>query len=231
MIRKLAPMAIALCLPMMSKGPLQQVAVVTTDRVDFAAGGTIRFEGSVGELNIEGWDQPRVEVTVTRVDYVDASEKDREKGILERITVKAEKRSANELVITTALPHRNYFVRKVRGATDSDMNYRVMAPRNSHLVIHHGNGDVIVYDVGGDVEASAGVGSVVLQLDDPGQYAIDAHSRIGAVYTDYDGKYRTPLAIGSGFVAPAGAPAHRVFVRVRVGDIDIVKMGANPISK
>ena len=231
MIRKLVPLALALGLPLLPQSPLQQVAVVTTDRVDFAAGGTIRFEGSVGELNIEGWDQPQVEVKLTRVDYVDASEKDREKGKLERITVKAEKRSGNELVIATALPHRNYFVRKVRGATDSNMDYRVMVPRDSHLVIHHGNGDVVVYDVGGDVEATARVGAVTIQLDDPAQYAIDAHSRIGSVYTDYEGKYRTPMAIGSGFLATAPAPAHRAYVRVRIGDIDIVKMGANPLSK
>jgi hypothetical protein len=205
--------------------------VVTTDRVDFAAGGTIRFEGSVGELNIEGWDQPQVEVTLSRVDYADAAGKDREKGKLARITVKAEKGSGNELVIRTTLPHRNYFVRKVRGATDSDMNYRVMVPRDSHLVIHHGNGDVVVYDVGGDVEATARVGAIAIQLDDPAQYAIDARSRVGTVYTDYEGKYRTPLVLGTGFVASAPAPAHRVYVRVRIGDIDIVKMGANPISK
>jgi hypothetical protein len=231
MIRRVAPLALALCLPLLAKTPLQPVQVVTTDHVDFAAGGTIRFEGSVGQLNIEGWDQPQVQIVLTRFDYADAKGQDQEKGKLERITVKTEKRSGNELVITTTLPHRNFFVRKVRGATDSDMNYRVMVPRDSHLVIHHGNGDVMVYDVGGDVEATSGVGAVVLQLDDPAQYAIDAHSRVGEVYTDYDGKYRTPLLLGRGFLAAAPAPAHHVYVRVGIGDIDIVKMGTNPITK
>ncbi len=231
MIRRVAPLALALCLPLLPKTPLQQVPVVTTDRVDFAAGGTIRFEGSVGELSIEGWDQPQVQVTLTRFDYVDAVDQDREKGKLERITVKTEKRSGNELVITTTLPHRNFFVRKVRGETDSAMHYRVMVPRDSHLIIHHGNGDVVVYDVGGDIEATAGVGAVVVQLDDPAQYAIDARSRVGEVYSDYGGKYRAPLLIGDGLLASAPAPAHRVFVRVGIGDIDIVKMGPNPIAK
>jgi len=182
-------------------------------------------------LNIEGWDQPQVQIELTRFDYADAGGKDREKGKLERITVKTEKRSGNELVITTTLPHRNYFVRKVRGATDSDMNYRIMVPRDSHLVIHHGNGDVFVYDVGGDIEATARVGTVVLQLDDPAQYVIDARSKVGEVNSDYDGKYHTRLLVGDRFAAAAPAPAHKVFVRVRIGDIDIVKMGANPIAK
>src|ERR1700677_4130371 len=231
MIRRVAPLALALCLPLLPKTPVQPVQVVTTDRVDFAAGGTTRFEGSVGELNIEGWDQPQVQVELTRFDYAAAPGKDREKGKLERIAVKTEKRSGNELVITTTLPHRNYFVRKVRGATNSDMNYRIMVPRDSHLIVHHGDGDVVVYDVGGDIEATARTGAIVVQLEDPAQYAIDARSKVGEVYSDYDGKYRTHLRVGEGFLAAAQPPAHRVFLRVRIGDIDIVKMGENPIAK
>jgi hypothetical protein len=230
MICRVAPLALALCLPLLPKTPPQPVQVVTTDKVDFAAGGTIRFEGSVGELNIEGWDQPQVQVTFTRFDYADAKDKDREKGKLERITLKTEKRSGNELVITTTLPHRNYFVRKVRGATNSDMNYRVMVPRDSHLIVHHGSGDMILYDVAGDIEATARTGAIVVQLDDPAQYSIDARSRVGEVYSDYDGKYRTPLHIGESLLGSAPPPAHRVFLRVRIGDIDIVKMAPNPIK-
>jgi hypothetical protein len=232
MIRKFAPLALALCLPLLSKTPMQQVQVVTTDKVDFAAGGTIRFEGSVGELNIEGWDQPQVQVTLTRFDYADATdkEKDREKGKLERITLKTEKRSASELVITTTLPHRNYFVRKVHGATDADTNYRIMVPRDSHLIVHHGNGDVLLYDVGGDIDATARTGTIVVQLDDPAQYAIDARCRVGEVYSEYEGKSRTSWHMSESLLANAPAPAHRVMLRVRIGDIDIVKMAPNPIK-
>ena len=52
--------------PLRAGAPLQDVQVVTTDRVDFAAGATIRILASTGELNIEGWDKPQVEITVTR---------------------------------------------------------------------------------------------------------------------------------------------------------------------
>src|SRR5580700_1611159 len=68
MVRRVAPLALALCLPLFPQAPRQQVQVVTTDRVDFAAGGTIRFEGSEGELNIEGWDEPQVQIVCTRFD-------------------------------------------------------------------------------------------------------------------------------------------------------------------
>lgn len=233
MFRKLALLALALCLPLLPKAPMQQVRVVTTDRVDFAAGGTICVQGTVGELNIEGWDQPQVQVTLTRFDYADATDKDRdrEKRELERITVKTEKRSVTELVIATALPHRDFFVRQIRGKTNAGMNYRIMVPRDSHLIVHHGDGDVVLYAVGGDIGATARLGSIIVQLDDPAQYAIDARCKVGNVYSDYEGNYRTRLSVGEGFVAPAQPAAHKVFLRVGIGNIDIVKMGTNPIAK
>jgi hypothetical protein len=231
MIRKVAPLALALCLPLLPKTPLQQIPVVTTSQVDFAAGGTIRIEGSVGELNIEGWDQPQVQVVLTRFDYAEGTDRDRLKSKLEQITVKAEKQSATELTISTALPHRNFFVRKVKGKTNADLNYRIMVPRDSHLIIHHGNGDVILYNVGGDIEATTHVGAIVAQLQDPAQYAIDAHTGAGEVNSDYDGKHRTHVWVRESFVAPAQPPAHKIFLRVKIGDIDVVKMGPDPIAK
>src|ERR1700722_10518654 len=59
MIRSLAPLALALCLPLLPKTPMQQVQVVTTDRVDFAAGGTIRLGGAGGGVNMKGGSRPR----------------------------------------------------------------------------------------------------------------------------------------------------------------------------
>ena len=44
----------------------QWIQVTKTDRADFAPGGTIHVSGSHGDLNIEGWDRPDVEITVTK---------------------------------------------------------------------------------------------------------------------------------------------------------------------
>lgn len=40
--------------------------ISTTERVNFAAGGIIRLTGSFGDLNVEGWDRPEVEITVIK---------------------------------------------------------------------------------------------------------------------------------------------------------------------
>src|SRR5215472_16499598 len=65
MIRPFA-LLLSICPPLFAGAPLPGVESVTTNRVDFSAIGTIRIENSTGELNIEGWDQPAIEVTVTR---------------------------------------------------------------------------------------------------------------------------------------------------------------------
>src|SRR5450432_3405043 len=38
----------------------------TTERVNLAPGGMIRIDGSYGDLNVEGWERPEVEVTVIK---------------------------------------------------------------------------------------------------------------------------------------------------------------------
>ena len=132
MLYKFASLAFALCLPLLARTPMQQVQVVTTDRIDFAARGTIRFEGTGGQLNIEGWDQPQVQIVATRFDYADATDKDKDRARrrLDRISVKAEKRSDSELLITTQAPARNFLVREVSGKIKADMNYRIMVPKD-----------------------------------------------------------------------------------------------------
>ena len=64
MLPKLFAVAICATLPLFAVK--QRVELITTDHADFAAGGLIHIEGSTGELNIAGWDQPSVEVIATR---------------------------------------------------------------------------------------------------------------------------------------------------------------------
>ena len=52
MTRRLAAISIAVCLPLAAKVPKPAMPNVTTERVEFAPGGTIQVTGSAGELNI-----------------------------------------------------------------------------------------------------------------------------------------------------------------------------------
>ena len=98
-----------------------------------------------------------------------------------------------------------------------------MVPRKSRLVIHHHIGDVVVTDVGGDVDATNGAGDILVQLRDPDHYTIDAKTRFGAVYSDIKDP-RHHGVIGERLVDDGTTPAHHVNVRVGAGGISIQKL-------
>jgi hypothetical protein len=226
MNRRLAAIAIAICLPLAAKLPKPDMPVITTERVAFAPGGTIQVSGSVGELNIEGWDRPEVEITVTRSTYRTDTpqEQDRAKRQLSAVKVTAERKSSTELVIHTTFPPRGFWARVAHRRPDVQMDYRIRVPRDSRLVLRHASGDVVVYDVSGDIDASVHTGDIVMQLPAAGQYSFDARCRFGDVYSDFAGKYRIAHLTSERFVQPGPAPAKRVYLRVGLGGIKIQKM-------
>jgi hypothetical protein len=214
MITRLA-IAFAACLPLLAGPPLPRVESVTTEKTDFAPGGTIRIEGSTGELNVEGWDEPSVEVTVTRYTW-DANEEHGRRE-LKKVQVSKPVVQGREFTLTTT--HK----RTLGVYTD----YRIRVPRNSKLVIHHHTGDVTVYDVAGDIDASASVGEILVQVPASAQYAIDAKSKsTGEIFTDFPGRsHYNRLLMGDSLETEAPAPAHRLHLRVGVGGISIQKVG------
>lgn len=206
---------------------MQSVEAVTTKSADFPAGATITIEGTAGELNIEAWDQPRVEATLTRSEYANADERDAVKEKLEQIALTVEK-TGNNVAVELKTPHRHFWARWLRGKTNATLVCRVMVPRDAKLVVRHEDGSVMVYGASGDIDATARFGDVVLQLADPGQYAIDAKAKMGGVYTDYSGHYRTRILVGESLLSDANPAAHKIRIRVGVGGISIIKMG--PVS-
>jgi hypothetical protein len=226
MTRRLAVIAIAICLPLAAKLPKPDMPVVTTERVEFAPGGAIQVSGSVGELNIEGWDRAEVEITVTRSTYRTDTpqEQDRARRQLSAIKVTAERKSPTELVIHTAFPARGFWAGVAHRRPDVQMDYRIRVPRDSRLVLRHDGGDVVVYDVAGDIDAAVHTGDIVMQLPAAGQYSFDARCRFGGVYSDFAGKYRIAHLESERFVQPGPAPAKRVYLRVGIGGITIQKM-------
>jgi hypothetical protein len=212
-----------------AKAPQQSVDVKTVQSADFTAGATVRIAGTAGELNIETWDQPRVEATLTRSEFADADERAEVKKRLERIGLSVGKHG-NEIAVVMTAPKRSFLGRWVRGKTNATVVCRVMVPRDAKLVVRHEDGSVMVYGAAGDIDATARFGDIVLQLADPAQYAIDARAKVGGVYTDYAGKYRQRRLVGQSLVSASGAGAHAIHLRVGAGGISIVKMGPIPAS-
>ncbi len=236
MIRRIAPLALLILAAaaietraIEASTPEQPVEVKTVQSADFARGGTVRIGGTQGELNIETWDQPRVEATLTRTEYTDADERDRMKRKLQRIGLAVEKHGS-DVAVEVQIPKRIFIARWLRGKTNATLVCRVMVPRDAKLVVRHENGSVFVYGAANDIDAKARFGDIVLQLADPGQYGINAKVNVGGVYTDYSGRYRHPVLVGEKYASDAPAGGHTVTLRVEIGGISIVKMGPVPTS-
>jgi hypothetical protein len=206
-----------------SKRPVE---VVKTERVDFAAGGVIRLNDTYGYLSVDGWDEPQVEVTITKSTnrFYKPGQQEEAKRSLESIRVVTERLPENELSITTILASRKgTWSPPLPPTTKSGVivEYLIHAPHDSRLVIHHGTGQVLVSNMTGDVEATSLSGDILLMLPDSGLYSIDAKSKLGSVSSDFAGDSHRRYLVGTGFANATPPPSHRIYVRTGRGGIAI----------
>ena len=214
-------------------GAVKVVEIVHTERVSFFPGGAIRFQDSFGDLNVEGWDRPEVEITVTRSrsHFYEPQQQEQAARLLETVRVVAERRSDTDLSISTIVPSRAffqnlehklaYFKHPLGGQGGVMLQYDVHVPRASRLAIHHRGGYVLVAEVTGDIEATSHQGDIVVMLPEPGPYAIDAKSRLGNVSSDFSGAFHNRLLVGERYSSPGPTPARRIYLRAGAGAVTI----------
>lgn len=202
--------------------PAPEVELATTTRVDFPAGGTLHLERTIGEVTVEGWDRSDMEMTVSKAPPLayNAQWKPRPapNQELEKVGVEAV-RQGNEVIVHTSLPRRSHVW----------LNYRIFVPRSAALVVDRSSGEVHVEDVAGDIRASTRQGEISLLLPSAGQYAIDARTKFGDVYSDYPGAERRRFwLVGHRFVPEGESGGHKLFLRADYGDIIIQKVRRVP---
>ena len=195
--------------------------VSSTELVNFAPGGTIRFIDSFGDLYVEGWDQPQVEMTLVKSveDSYDPPKDAAER--LERVKFTTEHPTPNELAIGTTIPSHSFFRHPFGGKGDVTVRYELRVPRDSHLIIHHGGGNILIGNVTGAIEATDREGDIVLMLPTPGPYSIDARSKMGNVTSDFAGQGHVRHMVGKSFVGPDASSPRKIFLRVGFGGITI----------
>jgi hypothetical protein len=207
-------------------GEMQPAQVTNTTRVSFQGGGLIRVDASYGNLNIDGWDRPEVEVTVTKsmpYDFAPGHPEQARKH-LEAVRVITERRSDSELLISTIHPHNaGRFPLRFPGANTGGvrLDYEVHVPRTSRLDVQHGDGYVSVSNVIGGIDASSSRGDIMLLLPDAGPWSIDAKCRIGPVTSDLAGNAHLAHLVGERFATTNSSPARRIRLRMGIGGITI----------
>jgi len=220
---------IGLCLACLLPGDeaRQKVQVSKTEKVDFPSGGTLRLQNSTGELTIEGWDQPGVEITTTKSSKEEYLAKDRAKATqeLDRVQIST-KRNGDELVVTTEFPHHRAFpwVTPLQTVTNFDLEYVIKVPRNAKLIVKHEDGEVHVDDLTGNIQVAARQGLIAVRLVSDVPPAIDAKSYIGTVNSDFAGKETLQrLHFGHTFAEGASTAPQNLHLKIGYGDIVILK--------
>ena len=204
----------------------QRIQITRTEHADLAAGGTVRLKNSTGELMIEGWDQPGVEITTvksTKLLYPAAgAERDKASHMLDDVKVSVT-HQGEELVIVTDFPrHRRFLPRPSVGDRDFNLEYRIKVPRDAKLIVDHDAGEIHFDDLTGDIHATMNQGLITVRLPAAGEYSVDAKSTIGAVTSDIPGT-TTRKHLGHVFVQGSTAP-HSLYLRTGYGDIIILRM-------
>jgi len=188
------------------------VQITNTERLPFPAGGVLHVKSWHGELEVEGWNEPEVELTAVKTAPFGSDESARSK--LEKVRIAME-RQGQEVTISTTL---------ARGAGQPALDYRIRMPRNGRLTVDRGSGEVYVTNLAGDIRATVLQGEISLFLPAEEQYSIDARSKLGSVVSDFSGQSRrTWWLLGHGFSAAPTTAAHKLYLRAGFGDIVVLK--------
>jgi hypothetical protein len=198
------------------------LSVTHSDRFNVPASASVSLENSFGEIDVEGWDLPEVEVTVSKSVEELAGEKGQAaRQRLDSVQV-ATKHKEGDTVIATVYPEQRGLWHLFDRRGDVKVSYRIHAPRGSKLFIEHGTGGLNVAGIIADIHGTVDRGQITLTLPD-GHYAIDAKCKTGRVYSDFEGQDKRRHMIGDEFNRPNAPLTPNLYLRTGFGDVIILK--------
>ncbi len=214
-MRKIAAIGFCFSFLLLAEDPaLQPVQVTKTEHMDFPADGLLRLNGDFGDVTIEGWDQPGVEITTKKTTQQEFATTAHQAGEadLDQVRLTPE-RHGNELILTVTQP------RKLRSYLDA----HIFVPRSARLTVH-GAGQLYIDDIAGEIQAYVRHGTIVLHLPEQGHYDFDASAKWGTVNSDFPGEVRRRhWFIGHSYADQTGANPQKLHLRAGYGDIVILR--------
>jgi hypothetical protein len=119
-------------------------------------GETLVVETRIGDVTVEGWNEPRVEVEAEKLVRAGSPKKARKLYDQIRVSLTSADREAR---LRAEFPPRRPW-RLFRGATKLSVNFKIRMPAQSNLLLECVDGDIRVRGVRGDVEARVNYGDV-----------------------------------------------------------------------
>ncbi|MGH9449085.1 MAG: hypothetical protein ACRD11_00940 [Terriglobia bacterium] len=178
--------------------------------------GTLTINTRVGDLDIEGWDNPRLSIDAEKL--VTAGSRKKAERLYRRVQVQIAGRDHN-IRLSTVYPKRRPW-RPFRGESRLTVNFTIHMPYDANLRLKCVDGDVTVSGISGQVYLNDNYGDV--EVDVPSVYklrVLDAHSWLGYVQSDLHGVPRNDTGFGRvlDFRNPEGSQV--IVVRVRMGGV------------
>jgi len=180
--------------------------------------GLLTIESRVGDIHIEGWDEPRLEVEAEKV--VRANSKEAAKPLYERLNVILEGQD-KRVVLRTVYPPRRMW-RPFRGEARLTVNYRIKMPFDANLSLKCVDGDVWIRGLEGKQQILVNYGDVEIDIPSVDHLrSLRAHAWLGYVQSDLHGEDRAGFGPGISYWNPTGE--QDIYVKVRMGGVFVYR--------
>jgi len=176
--------------------------------------GLLTVDTRVGDITIEGWDEPRLEIEAEKV--VRAKSEQAAKPLYERLQISLAGQD-KDVVLRTLYPPRRLW-RPFRGESKLSVNYRIRMPYDANLALKCVDGDVSIRGLVGTQKVRVSFGDVEIRV--PDVYflrMLRAHTLLGYVQSDLHGEDSAGFSKGLSYWNAQGT--QNIDIRVRMGGI------------
>ncbi len=147
--------------------------------------GTLTINTRMGDVQVEGWDEPRLEIDAEKV--VEAKDEKRAQPLYDRVQVVLTGKD-QQVLLRTLYPARRLW-RPFRDESKLTVNFHIHMPFDANVSLKCVDGDVRVSGLIGKQEISVNYGDVEVNV--PSVYrlrSLDARSILGYVQSDLHGE-------------------------------------------
>jgi hypothetical protein len=178
--------------------------------------GTLIVDARMGDLRIEGWDEPRVEAEAEKT--VRAASERKAQPLFERLRIELQGQD-KEVRLRTIYPGRS-LLRPFRGESKLSVNFRIKMPYDANLRLKCVDGDVRIAGIVGQQRLRVNYGDV--EVDVPDVYrlrSLSAHAWLGYVQSDLHGLAQDSAGFRQTLSFWNSSGDQDIWVRVRFGGV------------
>ncbi|MGD0128947.1 MAG: hypothetical protein ABSF46_26645 [Terriglobia bacterium] len=180
--------------------------------------GLLSIDSRTGDIHIEGWDNPRLEIEAEKV--VRANSQEAAKPMYGELQVVLKGQDKN-VQLRTVYPPRKVW-RPFRGEARLSVNYRIKMPFDANLAVKCVDGDVWIRGLVGKQQILVNYGDVEIDIPSLNRLRLlRAHAWLGYVQSDLHGEDRGGFGPGIYFWNPAGE--QDINVKVRMGGVFVYR--------